>query len=128
MADPRSARLTAHERSHFAAALREQRRFRLEQVAQLAEARTAGSNPYGSPEVTAALTGAATHALAEIEAALARLRDGSYGRCTGCGQQIIRERLEVLPAAALCMACQHRAAADHPAAPVSAGASRRRPG
>jgi len=45
-------------------------------------------------------------ALAAVEAALARLDAGSYGRCTSCGQPIGPERLEALPSAALCIDCQ----------------------
>jgi DnaK suppressor protein len=90
-------------------ALREQRRFRLEQLTELSDIYARSTTPYGSIEVTANLRQAAVHALAEIDAALRRLDDGSYGCCTGCGQQIIRDRLEVLPAAALCMACQYQA-------------------
>ena len=41
----------------------------------------------------------------EVEQALARLDAGSYGVCTGCGEDIAPERLEALPAAALCFDC-----------------------
>jgi len=44
--------------------------------------------------------------LAAIEAALARLGDGSYGRCIRCGQPVAPERLEALPWAAHCIDCQ----------------------
>jgi RNA polymerase-binding transcription factor DksA len=40
--------------------------------------------------------------LREVEAALGRIDDGSYGRCTGCGDPIEPERLEYLPWATLC--------------------------
>lgn len=50
----------------------------------------------------------ASEALAEIEAALARLDDGTYGLCVDCAEQISPERLEALPAAARCMDCQAR--------------------
>ncbi len=43
--------------------------------------------------------------LAEVEAALARLADGSYGTCESCGQAIPAERLEVRPAARRCVPC-----------------------
>ena len=45
--------------------------------------------------------------LAAIDAALARLDDGTYGRCVGCGAAIARERLEILPQTAYCLSC-HR--------------------
>ena len=41
----------------------------------------------------------------EVERALARLAEGSYGICTECGEEIAKERLEALPAAALCFDC-----------------------
>ena len=43
--------------------------------------------------------------------ALARVDDGSYGMCGGCGEPIVPERLEILPAARYCLACQVRQAA-----------------
>jgi RNA polymerase-binding transcription factor len=44
--------------------------------------------------------------LAAIDAALARVEAGTYGRCTECHQPIGAERLEALPSAALCIDCQ----------------------
>jgi DnaK suppressor protein len=43
--------------------------------------------------------------LTEIESALRRLDDGSYGICLTCGHEIAVERLDALPAAAYCVAC-----------------------
>ncbi len=43
--------------------------------------------------------------IARIRAALGRLRDGSYGICVQCGEEISRERLEVLPETPLCRQC-----------------------
>jgi RNA polymerase-binding transcription factor DksA len=40
--------------------------------------------------------------LREIEAALKRIDDGSYGLCMACGRAIEQERLEYLPWAAQC--------------------------
>jgi len=44
--------------------------------------------------------------LALVDAALERLDDGSYGACLRCGKPIAPERLEALPWAAHCIACQ----------------------
>ena len=41
--------------------------------------------------------------LHEIDAALKRIADGSYGACTRCGKEIGEERLEAMPWAALCI-------------------------
>ncbi|MES1246817.1 MAG: TraR/DksA C4-type zinc finger protein [Actinomycetota bacterium] len=45
----------------------------------------------------------AEHVLAEIDAALARIDDGTYGTCGGCGKEIPAERLEAVPWARLCI-------------------------
>ena len=45
----------------------------------------------------------AEHLLAEIEAALGRIDDGTYGLCVNCGKPIGEERLEALPYATLCI-------------------------
>src|SRR5690242_326213 len=42
----------------------------------------------------------------EIDDALARLADGSYGLCESCGLEIAEERLEALPFTRLCRDCQ----------------------
>ena len=43
--------------------------------------------------------------LGEIDAALQRIEDGTYGTCTNCGKQIAVERLEAHPWASLCIDC-----------------------
>ena len=48
------------------------------------------------------------HVLAEIDAALRRIEDGTYGQCTNCGRQIPEERLEARPYATLCIDCQRQ--------------------
>jgi DnaK suppressor protein len=45
----------------------------------------------------------AEHVLAEIESALGRIEDGTYGLCVNCGKPIAEERLEALPYATLCI-------------------------
>ena len=54
---------------------------------------------------TQALQRAAEHQLAQIDAALARLAEGQYGVCRGCGAPIPAERLAALLAADRCVAC-----------------------
>ena len=41
----------------------------------------------------------------EVDRALARLDEGTYGTCIECGEDIAPERLEALPATALCFDC-----------------------
>ena len=43
--------------------------------------------------------------LAALDAALERLRHGTYGRCTQCGVSIPAERLEAVPGAEHCITC-----------------------
>jgi RNA polymerase-binding protein DksA len=43
--------------------------------------------------------------LEDIDAALARIDDGTYGICTNCGKPIGEDRLEALPWASLCIDC-----------------------
>jgi DnaK suppressor protein len=52
------------------------------------------------------LLAVARQQLDETEAALARLQDGTYGRCEDCSSDISAERLEILPAARYRLACQ----------------------
>ena len=40
-----------------------------------------------------------------IEAALDRMRQGTYGVCQNCGENITAARLSILPEAALCRNC-----------------------
>ena len=47
--------------------------------------------------------------LADVEHALRRLDDGTYGTCEVCGKVIPDERLEAMPAARLCLAHQAEA-------------------
>ncbi len=55
-----------------------------------------------------ALAGELKEALAEVEAALDRVEQGTYGECARCGQPITPARLEAKPAAQLCIACASR--------------------
>jgi len=50
--------------------------------------------------------------LAEVEHALKKFEDGTYGLCDNCGQPIDPARLEALPQASLCLNCKARQAKD----------------
>jgi RNA polymerase-binding transcription factor DksA len=50
--------------------------------------------------------------LADVEHALRRLDEGTYGICEACGRPIDEERLEAIPAARLCRDDQQRAEQD----------------
>lgn len=98
--------LTPQQLTMFRAMLDEQRRFRIDQL-------TAAGIPAptdAAREVAKAILQAARIALRDIDAALARMAEGTYGKCTHCGVALRLERLEILPQAALCMECQRDAA------------------
>lgn len=110
----RSARADlAPHLSELRDALNEQRRFRRDQLAELVgEISPTNGRPLDPhDEVAIALHAGATAALADIETALRRMDTGDYGRCQRCADAIAIERLEILPAAPLCMTCQHTAEA-----------------
>jgi DnaK suppressor protein len=46
--------------------------------------------------------------LAEVNDALERIEQGTFGRCENCGQEISRERLKALPYARYCVRCAQR--------------------
>jgi RNA polymerase-binding transcription factor len=109
MGDPREVLLAERARAgHRVAAL--EREF-----ADLAEAASAGGtddehDPEGATlaferQHTAALLALAREQLTAIDAALARLEAGRYGRCERCGQPIGDDRLAARPAALTCVRC-----------------------
>ena len=54
--------------------------------------------------------------LRQVDHALAKIEDGSYGTCESCGKPIARERLDALPEATICIDCKAKAEERHPAA------------
>ena len=54
-------------------------------------------------EMASTLEDNSTHVLNEIDAALARVEEGTFGMCKACGNPIDPERLEALPWATLCI-------------------------
>ena len=59
---------------------------------------------------TAAARSIAT-TLAEVDRALEKVDEGTYGLCDDCGQLIASERLEAMPSATLCVTCSARRSA-----------------
>ncbi len=65
--------------------------------------------PFASPGVDPVayqMAGSHRAAIEQITAALNRIAQGTYGRCTRCGGQIAPARLDALPYAAACIECQ----------------------
>jgi RNA polymerase-binding protein DksA len=56
-------------------------------------------------EFTLSLLGSEEDALEQIEAAIERIENGSYGECGTCGVKIPKSRLEAIPYAAQCVRC-----------------------
>ena len=50
-------------------------------------------------------------ALAEVDRALEKVDERTYGLCDDCGQLIASERLEAMPSATLCVTCSARRSA-----------------
>ena len=51
--------------------------------------------------------------IAEVEAALGRIAQGSYGTCSACGGPLGLQRLRAIPEARFCLGCSgHRPADD----------------
>lgn len=63
-----------------------------------------------SAQVLARLTESERRELIDINAALERITQGSYGRCESCDRAIGRQRLRALPEARRCMSCSEQAA------------------
>ncbi len=63
---------------------------------------------YASQDRRRALISQMEERLEEIQAALGRIEEGTFGICTSCGNPIAPARLEALPHAELCVTCQSR--------------------
>ncbi|MFJ4978232.1 TraR/DksA family transcriptional regulator [Streptomyces coeruleorubidus] len=107
---------TTHLSDEDLAALREnlheQRLFRQEQLRQLAgpttsraEDRLQRQTP-AQMEVRIKLAASARMVLADVEAALSRMNEGSYGICHLCRRPVARQRLMIVPQARYCARCQ----------------------
>jgi len=85
------------------------------QLAEIGHGESGGldydSNFADTSQVTAergeaeALAGELSDALREVEAALGRIDDGTYGRCMRCSEEIPESRLEAMPMARYCVTC-----------------------
>ena len=98
---------------HRTALLAERERLREEvgEAIQAPDQMTYGSQAAAATQVfeqqrDLALRDRAVQHLALVDAALARLDDGTYGRCARCAREIPSGRLEALPWAAHCIDCQ----------------------
>ena len=99
----------------------EARRARItDELAELTEPPEAGINVSfgkrvgdGTAEAVERISSTATArslstTLAQIDRALAKIDDGTYGICDDCGRPIPEERLDARPATARCIECSSR--------------------
>lgn len=89
--------------------LEEQRSFRCDQLDELRRSDYLGARSETDQEIRESLVAGARAALRDVLQALRRMDEGSYGTCRHCAAPLPIARLEVLPQAALCMACQRDA-------------------
>lgn len=59
-------------------------------------------------EVMEAMGEAGLHEIRMIQAALGRMDKGDYGYCQECGDEILSERLDLLPFTPFCKACAQK--------------------
>jgi RNA polymerase-binding transcription factor DksA len=106
----RDTRLSPADLAALEENLHEQRRFREEQLRQIAAVPSRAGEPSrpgaAQTEVRVKLAASARMVLSDVEAALARLADGRYGRCHLCRRPVDRERLMIVPQARYCARCQ----------------------
>lgn len=70
--------------------------------------RTDLAQDYSSKERRTAFLSQMEEQLDEVESALNRLEDGTYGKCLNCGKQIASARLEALPHTLYCVECKSK--------------------
>ncbi|MEV8313500.1 TraR/DksA C4-type zinc finger protein [Streptomyces sp. NPDC059900] len=95
-------RLTAHE------ALQRLQHERATRLTQLQAVEEAGAET--EEQMMFTQKEAIRRVLAEVEDAVARVQDGSYGLCQNCTTAIPVERLEILPYTPFCVPCQRKVA------------------
>ncbi|HLL37123.1 MAG TPA: TraR/DksA C4-type zinc finger protein [Streptomyces sp.] len=107
-----TAPLSADDLAALRENLHEQRLFRQEQLGLLAGPVTSRADDRlrqqaaSQIEVHIKLAASARMVLADVEAALKRMDDGSYGTCHLCRRPIDRQRLTIVPQARYCARCQ----------------------
>jgi len=73
--------------------------------AETGQGETDNAHEWENADLRSNLLDEATNELQAVEAALARIEDGTYGICANCGKEISAERFEVVPEAVVCAKC-----------------------
>jgi RNA polymerase-binding transcription factor len=89
-------------RNALAGEVETMRRFRTDRTGDSADA----AFEAGSEEISAQLAGLEARELSQIERALTRLKQGTYGICEACRRKIPVARLNALPYRTTCINCQ----------------------
>jgi DnaK suppressor protein len=111
--------LSPELRSKYEALLSARRLSLLHDMEGLDEVRQTGGEVSGAPlhladmgtdnsetDVNVSCSQSASEEIREIDEALERIQDGSFGLCEDCGQAIPEGRLEAIPYARLCIPCK----------------------
>lgn len=129
-----TARLTDAERKELAKALRARRKILGAEIAAKLEAqdnpaviglrnRMEETDDWAVADLETALDVAEVSRdvgeLHEVDSALARMADGTYGECIDCARPIPYARLAANPSAARCITCQERVEAAQRRGPPS---------
>ena len=113
-------KLTAAELQEFEAALLERRRLLMGDFKALEEAETRDTSALSSlsthladmgtdsaeSDVSLGRRASASSEIQDIDDALERIKDGTFGLCESCEKSILKARLEAIPYARLCLACK----------------------
>jgi DnaK suppressor protein len=83
--------------------LENERRLRAGQLAAIE-----GTPRYAADELMLALLSTTRRTVEEVDAALRRMDEGTYGMCQGCGTPIPAWRLGVLPQTPFCSPCRRQ--------------------
>lgn len=108
----RDTHLTPEDLAVLRENLEEQRLFRQEQLQQLSAAEVSRADAVlqgrapSQVEVSVKLAASARRVLADVEDALARMDEGSYGYCLQCRRPVEREQLLIVPQARHCRPCR----------------------
>ncbi|MEU4167260.1 TraR/DksA C4-type zinc finger protein [Streptomyces sp. NPDC026665] len=110
--DDRTTALSPEDFAALREDLREQLLFRREQLRQLSDAATQADafldrHTAAQMEIRVKLAASAGMVLTDVEAALARMDQGTYGTCHLCRRPIAREQLLIVPQARYCTRCRH---------------------
>jgi len=65
------------------------------------------SNSY-TKEFLFSLSNTERELIQQVDEALVRLEEKTFGRCTACGSEVNLKRLEAVPWASLCFSCQEK--------------------